>query len=300
MASDCGSELVVLARRRALTSSEAMALRAHLVECPACRLAQQVAEDFQQEPPPAPDDSTAVLRMAEVARQWTRERDRPGAPSGVVGWRPVRRPLRVLAIAASLVLLAGIASALWLWPHPQIADSLPQSATTPMRPLPAPRRGTPTPVAAVPTPMAVPSAPEPPPIWQPSGERFAAPSLTASQLLQRANDARRRGDISQAIALYRRLQQLFPKSSEAVLSATPLGGLLLARGGARPALEQFDRYLHEAPGGVLVPEALYGRGRALRALDDASEERRTWRRLIEAFPESPYAPLARRRLEDLQ
>jgi len=119
-------------------------------------------------------------------------------------------------------------------------------------------------------------------------------------LLQRANDARRRGDISQAITLYRQLQQMFPTSSEAVLSAAPLGGLLLERGDARPALDQFDRYLHEAPAGVLVPEALYGRGRALRALGNAAEERRTWRRLVDAFPDSPYAPLAQRRLADLQ
>ena len=75
----------------------------------------------------------------------------------------------------------------------------------------------------------------------------------------------------------RRLQQLFPTSSEAVLSAAPLGGLLLERGATLPALAQFDGYLRAAPAGVLVPEALYGRGRALRALGQATEERQTWR-----------------------
>jgi TolA-binding protein len=163
-------------------------------------------------------------------------------------------------------------------------------------------RGTPTglpPLTPVPLP-ATPAIPETPPPSPPSSERHTSPPLSPALLLQRANDARRRGDISQAISLYRQLQQMFPTSSEAVLSAAPLGGLLLEHGGARPALEQFDRYLRAAPSGVLVPEALYGRGRALRALGDASEERRTWRRLVQSFPDSPYAPLARRRLADLQ
>jgi TolA-binding protein len=296
-ASDCASELVVLTRRRALSSTETLALRTHLVECPSCRLAQQVAEDFEQQTAPAADDSAVVLRMSEAARRWTRERDRPRAASEVVVRRPVRRPVRIMAMAASMVLIAGTVSALLLWRRPQVADPLPNSSTiAPVRQAPLLPRAAPTAVTAVPPPAAA----EPPPPSQPSGARDASPPLSATLLLQRANDARRRGDISQAITLYRRLQQMFPTSSEAVLSAAPLGGLLLERGGARPALEQFDRYLREAPAGVLVPEALYGRGRALRALGDAGEERRTWRRLIEAFPDSPYAPLARRRLADLK
>ena len=150
----------------------------------------------------------------------------------------------------------------------------------------------------MPTPPS--AAPEPPLPSQPASVRHASRTLSAALLLQRATEARRRGDVAQAITLYHRLQQLFPRSSEAVLSAAPLGGLLLERGATLLALDQFDRYLRAAPAGVLVPEALYGRGRALRALGQAAEERQTWQRLIAAFPDSPYAPLARRRLTDLQ
>ena len=50
MGSDCRSELLVRARRAALTSTETLALRTHLVDCPSCRLAQLIADDFNQQP----------------------------------------------------------------------------------------------------------------------------------------------------------------------------------------------------------------------------------------------------------
>jgi TolA-binding protein len=293
-ASDCRSELLIRARRRALTSTETLALRAHLVDCPSCRLAQQVAEDFKQEPAAVADDSAVVLGMSEVARLWAGQRDRRRAASAVGVWRPVR--IAAMA-AASLVLITGTVSAVWLWRRPQAPESLPKSWTNaPVTRAPLLPRAAPVAV----TPAPPPAAPEPPPPSQPAGVRHASRPVSAALLLQRAKEARRRGDIEQAITLYRRIQQLFPTSSEAVLSAAPLGGLFLERGAPLPALDQFDRYLRAAPAGVLVPEALYGRGRAMRALGDATEERRTWRRLVDAFPDSPYAPLARRRLADLQ
>jgi TolA-binding protein len=49
-----------------------------------------------------------------------------------------------------------------------------------------------------------------------------------------------------------------------------------------------------------LPEALYGRGRSLAALGNRSEEQRTWTRLLDQFPESPYAGHARRRLSELE
>jgi TolA-binding protein len=81
-----------------------------------------------------------------------------------------------------------------------------------------------------------------------------------------------------------------------MLSQVPLGGLLFKRGRAREALAQFDRCLDSVPRGVLVPEALYGRARALAALGDHPEEQRTWQRLLRDFSTSAYAPLARRRI----
>jgi TolA-binding protein len=51
---------------------------------------------------------------------------------------------------------------------------------------------------------------------------------------------------------------------------------------------------------VLIPEALYGRGRALTGLGDRAEETRTWQRLLRDFPDSAYAEPARRRLAELE
>ncbi len=240
------------------------------------------------------DDGPTIVAMSEVARRWAyqRRRERPRLPSGIRVWRSVS----IAAMAAALVLMAGTVSAVWLWRLPRPAQRPESSTAASVRRaplLPRARR-----VAITPPPPA--AAPELPPASEATGVRHAARPVSATLLLQRANEARRRGDLAQAINLYRRLQQVFPESSEAVLSAAPLGGLLLEHGAALPALDQFDRYLHAAPAGVLVPEALYGRGRALRALGETADERETWRRLVGAFPDSPYAPLARRRLADLQ
>jgi TolA-binding protein len=119
-------------------------------------------------------------------------------------------------------------------------------------------------------------------------------------MLRQASNARRSGDAARATRLYRSLQHDFPDSSEAVLSSVALGGLLLEQRSPRSALIEFDAYLGSSRGGELVPEALYGRARALAALGDRQEERRTWQRLLTDFPGSAYGPWARRRLADLE
>ncbi|WP_437735765.1 tetratricopeptide repeat protein [Sorangium sp. So ce1335] len=131
----------------------------------------------------------------------------------------------------------------------------------------------------------------------------AAPSTpaasTAEQLFREANDARRAGSAQRAIALYRALQRRFAGSPEATLSLVSLGGLLLNSGSPGAALAQFDRYLGVAGARPLAVEALYGRGRALRALGRSGDEAQTWRRLLREHPSSPYAEHARRRLAEL-
>ncbi|WP_437534054.1 tetratricopeptide repeat protein [Sorangium sp. So ce726] len=128
----------------------------------------------------------------------------------------------------------------------------------------------------------------------------ASPSAsTAEQLFREANDARRAGSSRRAIELYRALQKGFASSPEATLSLVSLGGLLLQTGSPAVALAQFDRYLGVAGSRPLAVEALYGRGRALRALGRAGDEAQTWRRLLREHPGSPYVEHARRRLAEL-
>ncbi len=124
--------------------------------------------------------------------------------------------------------------------------------------------------------------------------------LSATALLAEAGRARAEGQLDRAASLYRRLQREFPGTPEALVSTVPLGRLLLDSGSARAALAAFDGYLRGMPRGPLVAEALYGKGRALEALGDGVEERRTWERLVTDQAGSAYAPHARRRLAALR
>jgi TolA-binding protein len=120
---------------------------------------------------------------------------------------------------------------------------------------------------------------------------------SAARRFAAANEARRAGDSNRAATLYREVVRDFSGSPEAAMSELRLGHLLLEKGKAGAALEQFQRHLKRP--GALVPEALYGRGRALAALDEQTAERQTWQRLLREFPGSPYAAHARRRLDTL-
>ena len=140
--------------------------------------------------------------MSETARRWAGQRERRRVAPRVRVWRPVW----IAAMAASLVLIAGSVSALLLWRRPQAAASLPKDSTTALvHPAPLVAREAP---AVTPTPPS--AAPEPPLASQPASVRRASRALSAALLLQRATEARRRGDVAQAITLYHRLQQLFP------------------------------------------------------------------------------------------
>jgi TolA-binding protein len=68
-----------------------------------------------------------------------------------------------------------------------------------------------------------------------------------------------------------------------------LGDLSLRAGAASEALASFESYVRRATSGALVPEALAGEARALKALGRAQESENTWRDLARRFPGSPYA-----------
>ncbi|WP_437744970.1 tetratricopeptide repeat protein [Sorangium sp. So ce1504] len=162
----------------------------------------------------------------------------------------------------------------------------------------------PAPTGAAPPERAPAAAPKPREAERGPSAAASSPSAsptasTAEQLFREANDARRAGRSRRAIELYRALQKGFASSPEATLSLVSLGGLLLQDGSPAAALAQFDRYLGVAGSRPLAVEALYGRGRALRALGRAGDEAQTWRRLLREHPGSPYVEHARRRLAEL-
>jgi TolA-binding protein len=291
---ECHSELVIRSRRGRLSQSEGLALRAHLAGCATCRLSRRVLSDFGEMSAVDHRDDVRIEGLASLARGWTKGRGRTR--------HPVARRFRFLAFAAGVALLAGSASAA-IWLHHQPTPIAAAPKLLPLAPrTPAPRLET-IARAAAPEREAVPElAPTPAPSPVRRRDLRAAtnaPRPSPALLLRRAGDAQRSGDLPAALARYHQLRRDYATSPEALLATVPLGKLLLTRN-PRAALVELDTYLRSAPSGALVPEALYGRARALETLGDAPRERQTWNRLLATFPDSAYAPIGRRRLAELR
>jgi hypothetical protein len=130
--------------------------------------------------------------------------------------------------------------------------------------------------------------------------RAAAESGSASELFSRANQARRDGKTSEAVGLYRALQERFAGSSEELVSRVTLGRLLLDRlGDSRGALVQFNSYLASPARGALREEAMVGRALALGRMGRSAEERAAWQALLDSFPSSTQRKRAQARLVEL-
>jgi TolA-binding protein len=123
--------------------------------------------------------------------------------------------------------------------------------------------------------------PPPPPISDGVGEAFS-----------RAVAARQQGRLRNAIDAFRALQSRFPETPEALVSWVSLGDLHLRTGDAVEALAAFGAYLRSSPSGILVPEALAGKARALAVLGRRQESEGLWNELARRFPGSPYAQRA--------
>lgn len=289
---DCRNELVQRERRGELSAAEAVALEAHLGACDTCRIGRMLGSDFERDATLEAGDGAKIATLSEMARQWS-------SPPVVVATRsrfsgPRARSL-LLAAAFTLLLAAGASAAFGVFevepaieapvPVPAMA---PSASSTPRR---VPAKPAPPPVVAEPTPVASVAAPSV------ARTVVARTEDSAARRFAAANEARRAGDSNRAATLYREVVRDFSGSPEAAMSELRLGNLLLEKGKAGAALDQFQRHLKRS--GALVPEALYGRGRALAALDEQNAERQTWQRVLREFPGSPYAAHARRRLDTL-
>ncbi|WP_437511254.1 tetratricopeptide repeat protein [Sorangium sp. So ce1099] len=332
---DCRSELLTRVRRGVATEPDRLAFDAHLGACASCRMSWVLAQDFDTVGAAEPGDAELLARIASVAIGGAAlDARREGAPvrpdndvrhgddlappgSGRAGARGARWKRSAWLYAAAAVLACGVAAAALVQrrPPPEPTPSVrllqrslravvsrPRAAAPPAGE-PAPD-GAPAPAgaAAAPAGAAQPelAAPAARPQEAPRGPGAAASSApTAEQLFREANEARRAGSTQRAIELYRALQKGFARSPEATLSLVSLGSLLLNSGSPAAALAQFDRYLGTAGARPLAVEALYGRGRALRALGRSADEAQSWRRLLREHPSSPYVEHARRRLAEL-
>jgi hypothetical protein len=128
-----------------------------------------------------------------------------------------------------------------------------------------------------------------------------APAATAAELFRDANAARRAGEITKSVELYRSLVAHHAETPEAHAARVSLGRLLLDKqGDASGALAQFDAYLKSGLSDrALAEEARLGRALVFQRQGRQEEERRAWQELLDRHSDSLHAGRARERLRVL-
>jgi hypothetical protein len=193
---ECRSELAVRARRGELSPAEVAALDAHLELCASCRGTRRLGADFDQLAVLETEDGARIASLSEVARKWALSQQ--GTPARGAG-RARSRVALALAAACTLLVAAGASGAYAVYQARRLAEVgvAPPTVAPPQPSVPvavAPKVVAPAPVA---------EEVKAPPREAP---RIAARE-SASELLERANRARRAGQTPQAIALFRELTQ---------------------------------------------------------------------------------------------
>lgn len=269
-------------------------------------------------------DARRVAQMSRLAHDWARTRSgllqRVKSELGMLLARVRKWPRWALA-GAGVILLTGLASAAGWYARGVTSgadrgaeQALPAPAAIgkgseekPSVPAPDPTQAADTAASA----EASPAKPSPSlrrahaghrasPATRAVGSEAVKPEPadeTASSLFHDANALRRANQARRAIAVYQRLQELFPGSAEAQLSELSLGRLFLAK---RPAaaLRHFQGALSARAASSVHVEALYGKGLALKSLGRLKEERQVWEQLLREFPSCPYVVHAKRRLAE--
>lgn len=285
-------DLSIRVRRGDSSAEERRALEQALSTSALLRVAHRVGRDFDQAAHVLPGDEDVIVR----------------ASNGAVAQRARRagtRRIVVLGIAAALsVATAAAATGLWLSRGGAAGSSSPaqlDGASGERRPIPTPRPRAPevsSPGSLSVEPLASAMTPPDPVTTSRGRPAGQVTPKTAGELFRDASAARRGGDFELARALYAELQTKYPASEEASVSRVSLGKLLLAKGRAREADQQFRSYLSSGRKN-LEEEALVGRADALGRLGEKGEERRVWEALLRSHPSSVYAARARQRLDEL-
>ena len=286
-------ELLDWAVQGTLTAGEQHLLDDHLSVCRACTAHLAVVRSARGMAAPKPWNDLLNRRAVERALKSVQGGRWPGAFSV-----PFRR--RWALVTAGVVLgLGGMAGATW-WhaprPRPDAGQARPiASAGVTARPS---DRG--IPAASKP---AADGIDEPPSLAPAAPANFGASHKaggsrpSASSLFEGASALRDRNRPEQAVAVFRRLQRLYPTARETRLSFALAGRLLLEGGHPAQALAQFDQHL--AQKGEACEEALAGRATALGRLGRHADESETWRTLLDEYPKTVYALRAKSRLGEL-
>jgi hypothetical protein len=208
------------------------------------------------ERPPA-----AVLETLAAGRAPSPTRKSAGAIENT--YRPAPRTARIANVRATRTLAVAAAKTPAASSAPaELAPSLDPNASVP-EPLPDPAR--------------------------------VAQQAAATALFEQANRARRAGKLDHAATLYENLQRDFAGSPEAKLSFALSARMWLDAGNAFAAYGAFERYLATGDR-ALREEAMTGRALSLDRLGRKSAADAAFAELLQAYPYSSYAPLAKKRL----
>ena len=271
-----------------LSEAEQQALDEHVAACSACEAHLALARARLEACAPQPWGSRLNSLAVDYAlahfgrRRWSS-----------LFFLPARRRW-VLATAGMLLAVGSVASAS-LWQRQGAVPAPVLSHATTARPAarkPAPSR----PAVAL---AELPSFLRPELMDEsPSLSRAPRVQPSAASLFAQASALRDRNRVDESIAVFHRLQQLFPKTRESRISFAVAGRMLLDRGRPAQALAQFDQHL--ACRGEASQEALAGRATALGQLGRFSAEREAWQRLLDSYPGTVYASEARERLAQMR
>jgi TolA-binding protein len=290
-------ELLERGRSGAANAEELGRITQHLAGCGVCRVERALVAQAALDAAPLRDEELVLARLKRGVAA------RPAVPGG----RRSKRKGAFLAVALAAGAVASVAAAATVVivrrataPQASVAT---EPSQRPRSPAPAhrsepPRSDEPRDVAAA--EAAEPSDEQGGPEVARSAPRAAVEPASASELFSRANQARRDGKTTEAVRLYRALQERFSGSSEELVSRVTLGRLLLDRlGDSRGALVQFNSYLASPGGGVLREEAMVGRALSLGRMGRTAEERAAWQALLDTFPKSTQRKRAQARLVEL-
>jgi TolA-binding protein len=187
-------------------------------------------------------------------------------------------------------------------PRPQVAAAPPlarePAPLAPPRARTALRQGARRRAATEPREAVASATPVPVPVpVPPSGVGPAeATGESARAMFQRAGELRR-SDWVRAEAVYGALIDRHPSSEEAGIAEMALAKHALEDGRALEALTWFRVHQRRTNSG-LAPEAIWGEARALESRGQFEAARSAWQRLVERYPDSAYAAVARQRLEE--
>jgi hypothetical protein len=127
------------------------------------------------------------------------------------------------------------------------------------------------------------------------GDDDGAADRTPAALFARANSLRRGGRSSEALGLYQTILDKFPSAREAPPARLALAKLLE---GSNPTQALAHYRLLAQRKGTLRAEGLWGLAETARNLGQSALEQRTLSELVREFPNSPYAAVARERMQD--